>query len=102
MVGGLPPAAVDGTLSSRKSIPELDMQRAAESATPETALGLADRTAKSLRGGPLVIVGGCGHVGLPLGLAFARKGFQVHLLDTSAERIASVNAGRMPFDEDDA
>ncbi len=52
--------------------------------------------------GPLAIVGGCGHVGLPLGLAFARKGYQVDLFDTSAERVAQVNAGRMPFHEDDA
>jgi UDP-N-acetyl-D-mannosaminuronic acid dehydrogenase len=52
--------------------------------------------------GPLAIVGGCGHVGLPLGLAFARKGYQVDLVDTSAERVAQVNAGRMPFDEADA
>jgi UDP-N-acetyl-D-mannosaminuronic acid dehydrogenase len=52
--------------------------------------------------GPLAIVGGCGHVGLPLGLAFARKGHQVDLVDTSAERVAMVNAGKMPFDEDDA
>src|SRR5437762_3991557 len=52
--------------------------------------------------GPLAIVGGCGHVGLPLGLAFARKGFQVDLVDTSAERAAQVNRGEMPFHEDDA
>jgi UDP-N-acetyl-D-mannosaminuronic acid dehydrogenase len=55
-----------------------------------------------LAAGPLAIVGGCGHVGLPLALAFARKGCQVDLLDTSAERVAQVNAGRMPFQEDDA
>jgi UDP-N-acetyl-D-mannosaminuronic acid dehydrogenase len=55
-----------------------------------------------LRHGPLAIVGGCGHVGLPLGLAFARKGYQVDLLDTSPEKVAMVNAGRMPFHEDDA
>src|SRR5690349_6356169 len=58
--------------------------------------------ADPLRTGPLAIVGGCGHVGLPLGLAFARKGYQVDLVDTSAERVAEVNAGRMPFHEDDA
>jgi UDP-N-acetyl-D-mannosaminuronic acid dehydrogenase len=52
--------------------------------------------------GPLAIVGGCGHVGLPLALAFARKGCQVDLLDTNAERVAQVNAGRMPFQEEDA
>jgi UDP-N-acetyl-D-mannosaminuronic acid dehydrogenase len=55
-----------------------------------------------LRYGPLAIVGGCGHVGLPLGLAFARKGHQVDLLDTSPERVALVQQGRMPFHEDDA
>jgi UDP-N-acetyl-D-mannosaminuronic acid dehydrogenase len=62
----------------------------------------AGEEASVLSHGPLAIVGGCGHVGLPLGLAFARKGYQVDLFDTSAERVAQVNAGRMPFHEDDA
>ena len=35
----------------------------------------------------IVIVGGCGHVGLPLGLIFAENGFQVTAFDTSAERV---------------
>jgi UDP-N-acetyl-D-mannosaminuronic acid dehydrogenase len=52
--------------------------------------------------GPLAIVGGCGHVGLPLALAFARKGYTVDLLDASPERVALVNSGRMPFHEDAA
>lgn len=60
------------------------------------------QTGSLLRTGPIAIVGGCGHVGLPLGLAFARKGYQVDLVDTSAERVNWVNEGRMPFDEDDA
>src|SRR5438270_10007286 len=60
------------------------------------------RSARALGAGPLAIVGGCGHVGLPLGLAFARKGHQVDLIDTSPERVALVNQGRMPFHEDDA
>ena len=55
-----------------------------------------------LETGPLAIVGGCGHVGLPLGLAFAKKGCQVDLVDASAERVGMVNEGRMPFHEDDA
>src|ERR1700738_3687263 len=63
---------------------------------------LATPHGNPLATGPLAIVGGCGHVGLPLGLAFARKGYQVDLLDTSAERVAQVNSGRMPFHEDDA
>ena len=52
--------------------------------------------------GPLAVVGGCGHVGLPLALAFARKGHAVDLFDTSPERAALVNRGRMPFHEDGA
>jgi UDP-N-acetyl-D-mannosaminuronic acid dehydrogenase len=55
-----------------------------------------------LAAGPLAIVGGCGHVGLPLGLAFTQKGYQVDLVDTCAARVALVNSGRMPFHEDDA
>src|SRR6266566_3520916 len=70
--------------------------------TSETASRPVPESEALLAGGPLAIVGGCGHVGLPLGLAFARKGYQVDLFDTSAERVAQVNAGRMPFHEDDA
>ncbi len=45
----------------------------------------------------IVIIGGCGHVGLPLGLAFARAGKRVVALDIDAAKVATVNAGRMPF-----
>lgn len=69
-------------------------------AEPGSAAG--HKPAHDLDMGPLAIVGGCGHVGLPLALAFARKGHAVDLLDTSAERVAQVNAGRMPFDEEGA
>lgn len=55
-----------------------------------------------LEGSLVAIVGGCGHVGLPLGLAFAQQGCTVRLIDTNQERVAAVNAGRMPFHEDDA
>src|SRR6266851_4208510 len=50
----------------------------------------------------LVIIGGCGHVGLPLGIVFAKCGINVVLLDVSAERIATVNSGRTPFMENAA
>jgi UDP-N-acetyl-D-mannosaminuronic acid dehydrogenase len=69
---------------------------------PEPQARAVPAAASALATGPLAIVGGCGHVGLPLGLAFARKGHQVDLVDTSAERVALVNTGRMPFHEDDA
>src|SRR5262245_8571084 len=45
----------------------------------------------------IAIVGGCGHVGLPLGIAFARAGVRVTLVDTDPARVAAVAAGRMPF-----
>jgi UDP-N-acetyl-D-mannosaminuronic acid dehydrogenase len=47
----------------------------------------------------VVIVGGCGHVGLPLGLAFAERGLRVALYDINDRAIAAVNAGEMPFEE---
>jgi UDP-N-acetyl-D-mannosaminuronic acid dehydrogenase len=45
----------------------------------------------------IVIIGGCGHVGLPLGLAFARAGKRVAALDIDTAKIARVNEGEMPF-----
>jgi len=47
--------------------------------------------------GSIAIVGGCGHVGLPLGLLLADRGHPVTLVDTSPERVEQVRAGRMPF-----
>jgi UDP-N-acetyl-D-mannosaminuronic acid dehydrogenase len=50
----------------------------------------------------IVIIGGGGHVGLPLAIAFADRGARVLIIDTSAAAVASVNAGKMPFLERDA
>ena len=50
----------------------------------------------------VVIVGGCGHVGLPLGLAFADRGLQVALFDVNAEAVQQVARGVMPFTEEGA
>jgi UDP-N-acetyl-D-mannosaminuronic acid dehydrogenase len=47
----------------------------------------------------VVVVGGCGHVGLPLGLALAESGLRVVLYDTSADAVATVERGVMPFEE---
>ncbi|MGH7929919.1 MAG: nucleotide sugar dehydrogenase, partial [Candidatus Binatia bacterium] len=47
----------------------------------------------------VVIVGGCGHVGLPVGLAFASRGLSVVAYDTNLEAVDTVNAGKMPFIE---
>jgi UDP-N-acetyl-D-mannosaminuronic acid dehydrogenase len=50
----------------------------------------------------IAVVGGCGHVGLPLGLAFADSGLDVKLFDTNAMAVDMVNKGSMPFAEADA
>ena len=47
----------------------------------------------------VIVVGGCGHVGFPLGLAFASRGLNVALYDINEEAVATVNAGILPFDE---
>ncbi len=48
---------------------------------------------------PVAVVGGCGHVGLPLALAFASRGLNVKIYDVDKAAVDRVNAGRMPFDE---
>jgi UDP-N-acetyl-D-mannosaminuronic acid dehydrogenase len=50
----------------------------------------------------VVVVGGCGHVGLPLGIALGQCGMRVALFDTNQAAVDVVNAGRLPFDEDGA
>ena len=50
----------------------------------------------------ICIVGGCGHVGLPLGMAFADKGKKVALYDINDAVIAKVNDGIVPFKENGA
>ena len=50
----------------------------------------------------VVIVGGCGHVGLPLGLVLADAGMSVTLYDLDANAVDRVRAGKMPFLERDA
>jgi len=47
----------------------------------------------------VVVVGGCGHVGLPFGMVLADRGMQVVLLDVDKAKVASINEGHMPFRE---
>jgi UDP-N-acetyl-D-mannosaminuronic acid dehydrogenase len=49
-----------------------------------------------------VIIGGCGRVGLPLGIALASRGLRVVLHDINAAAVDLVNSGTLPFDEDGA
>jgi UDP-N-acetyl-D-mannosaminuronic acid dehydrogenase len=50
----------------------------------------------------VAIVGGCGRVGLPLGLALADSGLSVTLYDRAERTVEGVRAGKMPFREDGA
>ena len=50
----------------------------------------------------ICIVGGAGHVGLPLGLAFADKGQRVLLYDLNSAMLETIGEGNLPFIEYDA
>ena len=45
----------------------------------------------------IVVIGGCGRVGLPLSLSFARCGKSVCIYDIDRSRVDCVNSGKMPF-----
>ena len=47
----------------------------------------------------LVVLGGGGHVGLPLSLAFAEAGLRVGIFDTNQTTLDQIAAGEMPFRE---
>jgi UDP-N-acetyl-D-mannosaminuronic acid dehydrogenase len=47
----------------------------------------------------VVVVGGCGHVGLPLGLALAGAGLRVVAYDLDDGAVTTVRSGQMPFEE---
>jgi UDP-N-acetyl-D-mannosaminuronic acid dehydrogenase len=48
----------------------------------------------------VVVIGGCGHVGLPLAIAFATRGLRVGIYDVNQQSVDSVSAGQLPFRED--
>lgn len=48
------------------------------------------------------IIGGCGHVGIPLGLVLAEQGYQVSLVDINRKAVDKINSCKLPFCEDNA
>jgi UDP-N-acetyl-D-mannosaminuronic acid dehydrogenase len=50
----------------------------------------------------VVVLGGGGHVGLPLSLAFAQAGLRVGIYDISQPALDRIAAGEMPFKENGA
>ena len=49
----------------------------------------------------ITILGGAGHIGLPLSIVFANKGFDVSILDNNKENLGLAKKGIMPFKEKD-
>lgn len=45
----------------------------------------------------IVVIGGCGHVGLPLGVKFGLAGAETILVDLDEVAVDRVNSGRFPF-----
>jgi UDP-N-acetyl-D-mannosaminuronic acid dehydrogenase len=64
-----------------------------------TAEMFAMRTASGTRNTTLdvVVLGGGGHVGLPLSLAFAKAGLRVGIVDIAEATLARIGRGEMPF-----
>lgn len=54
------------------------------------------------RDGKLVVIGGCGHVGLPLAIVAANAGRKTTICDVDSGAVARVLAGEMPFYEEGA
>jgi UDP-N-acetyl-D-mannosaminuronic acid dehydrogenase len=50
----------------------------------------------------VAVIGGCGHVGLPLAMTFADNGLRTVVYDVNAKAVAQVRAGKMPFQEEGA
>jgi len=48
----------------------------------------------------ICVVGGCGHVGLPLAICFANAGKRVIIFDIDEDALATVSSGVMPFKEE--
>ena len=50
----------------------------------------------------ICVVGGCGHVGLPLSIAFASKGLRVCIYDVNQDALEIITRGNTPFLEEGA
>jgi UDP-N-acetyl-D-mannosaminuronic acid dehydrogenase len=69
-------------------------------------LNIADRPAATravtAKTADLTVVGGAGHVGIPLVLSFAAKGLTVNVNDLNKQTLATLESGRVPFIENGA
>jgi UDP-N-acetyl-D-mannosaminuronic acid dehydrogenase len=65
-------------------------------------MGLVLSDAMSTAQLDVVVLGGGGHVGLPLSLALAASGLRVGIFDTNQATLEAIGRGQMPFREDGA
>jgi len=61
--------------------------------------GIATPVPTTVENADVTIVGGAGHVGIPLMLAFAEAGMRVNVNDHNQESLDTLKAGRLPFIE---
>ena len=109
--GGRLAIGLHATRTARSSLGAAPVALAASAPVPAPApgpsgLGAAAHRAARVR--PMteqtpdldvVVLGGGGHVGLPLSLAFARAGLRVGIYDTNQATLDRIAAGEMPFME---
>lgn len=48
----------------------------------------------------IAVIGGAGHIGLPLSLLLADKGYSIKIIDKDKSRIDQIKKGKFPFKED--
>jgi len=60
---------------------------------------VAEPYRSALFGRDVVVIGGCGHIGLPLAIALATRGARVACFDVSVAAVRSVRSGILPFRE---
>lgn len=80
---------------SREMFDAIDTQRQRSDALPRSVMN--DRSYAALL--DAVVVGGGGHVGLPLALSFASTGMRVGIQDVSQATVARIQTGETPFIE---
>jgi UDP-N-acetyl-D-mannosaminuronic acid dehydrogenase len=70
---------------------------------PVLSKGLAPETVNDIHDPiDVVVIGGCGHVGLPLAIAFADRGLRVGIYDLNESAVKLVESGQLPFQEEGA
>ena len=79
---------------------DLYTRRNRRQAAIENAWGYASKMSSEDRNIDVCIVGGAGHVGLPLALVFAAQGLRVLIHDIDERALAGIEAGRMPHLEE--